>query len=472
MAEVTGLPIWFGEGQDFVLPLSITKIDPVKRTVDMVGTSEKDDKQGDAMDYGGSVEAFATWAGNIREMHQPKAVGKRVYQEFDNEAKLVRVGAYISTGAEDTWQKILDGTLRGASIGGKALETVKEVRKLADGTEKSVRRVLKYQLNELSLVDNPANPDCVITLVKMAEDGSLTQTEVVEEVQKGPLDMLPADRTASVQSVYLCPACGYRSPPELIPADKHPIRSCPDCSEVLMVVQNPHPNLEPSTVGSNNPPQVVRERLQSPGKFGVQPDASAAMEAELLGVGPLTGAMGPEDLLKGWLPEGTTQTDLDDGDFLALSDKYKAGEASKSEGRKLPYKVHGSVSPEGWMAAYKVLMGGHGGAELGEGWPSKEECLSKLEANKPKGIEKNPDGTYSYSEGHLGTARCKGAVGPAHPKRGSIGERDSIRDDLTRSVVVRRYNPAKLTLLEKGNGVKIYKVGGPEKPLRWITVGN
>ena len=97
-------------------------------------------------------------------MHQPLAVGKVVGFEpksFYNpdEGKVyqgVYVTSYISKGAPDTWEKVLDGTLSGFSIGGSINDSEVEVTKSADGEETPVRVIKDYDLVELSLVDNPA----------------------------------------------------------------------------------------------------------------------------------------------------------------------------------------------------------------------------------------------------------------------------------------------------------------------------
>jgi hypothetical protein len=95
-------------------------------------------------------------------MHQPLSVGKMVsFKEdkyFDSETKKfytgVYVSAYVSKGAQDTWEKVLDGTLSGFSIGGR-------MNKYEDAydekMDKTIRIIKEYDLIELSLVDNPAN---------------------------------------------------------------------------------------------------------------------------------------------------------------------------------------------------------------------------------------------------------------------------------------------------------------------------
>ena len=106
-------------------------------------------------------------------MHQPIAVGKIVSfkpetyydpasKEFYNG---VYVDAYISKGAQDTWEKVLDGTLAGFSIGGKIIESDNEVNK---ATGKTVRFIKDYALMELSIVDSPANELCnILSISKM-----------------------------------------------------------------------------------------------------------------------------------------------------------------------------------------------------------------------------------------------------------------------------------------------------------------
>ena len=83
----------------------------------------------------------------------------------------VYVDAYISKGAQDTWEKVLDGTLSGFSIGG----SIKEAEDQYDPQmDKSVRVIKDYDLSELSLVDNPANQFANILSIQKAEDGKNT----------------------------------------------------------------------------------------------------------------------------------------------------------------------------------------------------------------------------------------------------------------------------------------------------------
>ena len=160
------------------------KVDKEKRIVSGLATTDAIDKQGEQVDYDASREAFKDWSGNIREMHSPTAVGKAISWAPDDEKRGIRVDAYISKGAEDTWQKILDGTLKAFSIGGQTVHKTQQIVKDAEtGGQRNVTKITKYKLTELSLVDNPANPDASFELVKMA-NGIPTQTEIVEDLKK------------------------------------------------------------------------------------------------------------------------------------------------------------------------------------------------------------------------------------------------------------------------------------------------
>jgi len=104
---------------DFRLFAPIEKINKEKRTVSGWATGEGIDKQDEVVSYDASKDAFSDWPGNIREMHEPRAVGKAIEIIPDDDARKVWVTAKISKGANDTWEKILDKTLTGFSIGGQ-----------------------------------------------------------------------------------------------------------------------------------------------------------------------------------------------------------------------------------------------------------------------------------------------------------------------------------------------------------------
>jgi hypothetical protein len=163
--------LWTSHGNDIVLSVPFTKVNREKRTVSGFATLDNVDQTGDVVTAEASLKAFESFRGNIREMHGPNAVGKMVSFKpetfYDPKAKEfyngVYVDAYISKGAQDTWEKILDGTLQGFSIGGKISESDNEVNK---ATGKSVRFIKGYDLIELSVVDSPANELCNILSIQ------------------------------------------------------------------------------------------------------------------------------------------------------------------------------------------------------------------------------------------------------------------------------------------------------------------
>ena len=153
---------WNTDGDNVRLSMPFNKVDKERRIVSGFATLDNLDKQNDIVTPEASLNAFSKFRGNIREMHQPLAVGKMIsFKEdkfFDPETKKmysgIYVSAYVSKGAQDTWEKVLDGTLSGFSIGGK-------MNKWDDGYDEKmdskVRIIKDYDLVELSLVDTPAN---------------------------------------------------------------------------------------------------------------------------------------------------------------------------------------------------------------------------------------------------------------------------------------------------------------------------
>jgi hypothetical protein len=161
---------------NFSFPITMIKTE--QRIVCGVATADNVDKSNDIVDFAASEIAFKNWQGNIREMHAPIAVGKAIsYKplklkgEDGQEYNAIQVEAYISKGAEATWQKVLDGTLRAFSIGGRI--TKKEVMEGKMHNGRPISIIKEYDLGELSLVDNPANAMAVIDLVKMNNVGDL-----------------------------------------------------------------------------------------------------------------------------------------------------------------------------------------------------------------------------------------------------------------------------------------------------------
>ena len=154
---------WQNSESSMALSFPIAKVNKEKRTVSGFASLDNVDRHGDIVTAEASKRAFESFRGNIREMHGPSAVGKMIdFKEdsfFDKgtgqKYSGVYVTAYISKGAQDAWEKVLDGTYSGFSIGGNIVDAKMEK---ADNESEERRVIHNYDLHELSLVDSPANP--------------------------------------------------------------------------------------------------------------------------------------------------------------------------------------------------------------------------------------------------------------------------------------------------------------------------
>ena len=169
---------WETSGDSVRLSMPIGKVDIERRIVSGFATLDNVDRQGDIVTTDSSLQAFKNFRGNLREMHQPSAVGKIVsFKEdryFDPSTKKfysgVYVSAYVSKGAQDAWEKVLDGTYTGFSIGGNIKNWDDAFNKDLD---KNIRIIKEYDLHELSLVDNPANQFANIVSVQKVNGQSV-----------------------------------------------------------------------------------------------------------------------------------------------------------------------------------------------------------------------------------------------------------------------------------------------------------
>ena len=178
---------WSTEGENVRLSMPFAKVDKERRIVSGFATLDNLDRQNDIVLTEASLKAFSKFRGNIREMHQPSAVGKMVsFKEdkyFDPDTKKfysgVFVSAYVSKGAQNAWEKVLDGTYTGFSIGGR-------MNKWDDGydekADKPIRIIKEYDLVELSLVDNPANQFASILSIEKVDGKDVVKGEILDVI--------------------------------------------------------------------------------------------------------------------------------------------------------------------------------------------------------------------------------------------------------------------------------------------------
>jgi hypothetical protein len=210
---------WHSEDNSIKLSMPIAKVDKEKRTVSGFATLDNIDKQADIVPTDVSIKAFERFRGNLREMHMPIAVGRVVSfksdkfynKEEDKFYNGVFVNAYISKGAQDTWEKVLDGTLSGFSIGG----SIKDSEEMYDSKmDKAIRVIKEYDLHELSLVDNPANQFANIVSIEKVADGSNKIDGIISKVD--------------LENVYWCES------DSLVRLSQEEDSSCPSCEKHMI----------------------------------------------------------------------------------------------------------------------------------------------------------------------------------------------------------------------------------------------
>lgn len=149
----------------------VTKQDDGSLLVEGVASSESKDCVGETVTADAMRKALPDYMkfANVREMHDSKkAAGVAVECEV-NDAGLTMIKALIVDPVAII--KVEAGVYKGFSIGGRVTERDTEDRKIIKGVE----------LSEISLVDRPANPDAVFTILKV--DGIDPDSE--EEINKG-----------------------------------------------------------------------------------------------------------------------------------------------------------------------------------------------------------------------------------------------------------------------------------------------
>ena len=189
---------WHSDGDRISLSVPFFKVDEERRIVSGFATLDNVDRHNDIVDAEASIKAFETFRGNLREMHQPIAVGKvtnfREEQFYDKSTgqtyRGVFVDPYVSKGAQDTWEKVVDGTLSGFSIGGN-ITKVDSVQKGDD----MVRVIKEYELVELSLVDSPANQLANVFSIQKVDD-RIVATGIAAEIKMDNIFWCESDQIA------------------------------------------------------------------------------------------------------------------------------------------------------------------------------------------------------------------------------------------------------------------------------------
>lgn len=170
--------------QSFQLYGLFTKKDDAQRIVEGYMSSDSNDIDSQIVDPDWLRKAIPGWMryANVRLQHDEyKPIGRAVEVRFDEKTK----NPYIKVKVVDdaAWKLVKEGVLNGFSVG------VKNPRLIMDGVAKN-GRLVGGELVEVSLVDRPANADCVFTVVKAAKNNTWLdcQTNVLY-TSKGELVM-------------------------------------------------------------------------------------------------------------------------------------------------------------------------------------------------------------------------------------------------------------------------------------------
>jgi hypothetical protein len=154
-----------------------TKIDSRTRTVSGIFTDETPDKTDEICDYDSSKPHYQDWSGefakntngaslgNVREMHGLSAVGKVTDMVFDDPNKTIHGTVMVVD--EPAWQKCLHNVYTGFSHGGDYVGGLRSEQ----GPKGKTYKRYTAKPSELSLVDNPANPNAHFQFIKA--DGSV-----------------------------------------------------------------------------------------------------------------------------------------------------------------------------------------------------------------------------------------------------------------------------------------------------------
>jgi phage head maturation protease len=184
----------------------ITKFDSAQRLVWGYASTETRDAQGEIVKREAIEAALPAYMrfGNIREMHQPSAVGVATAAELDDR------GLYVVAKVVDAaaWEKVVAGVYKGFSIGGRVMTR--------DADDPSV--ITGCSISEISLADRPANPECVFDLWKADKAPVTTVAKVGARHSKADLERVQQMHDTAVELGACCPDDAGASAPD---AEKH-----------------------------------------------------------------------------------------------------------------------------------------------------------------------------------------------------------------------------------------------------------
>lgn len=167
-----------GDAYGFVPILKFSKTDDGTLIVEGPATDSNIDRDRQIADPAWLAKSMPKWyreGGNIREQHDGKrAVGTAIhYEKHDDGQHWIKAEVVDPIAITKVEKKVL----RGFSFGARNARV--EVDKAASGG-----RIVDGDIFEVSLVDRPANPNCMFTVAKADSSGDLQPVEDPELVEK------------------------------------------------------------------------------------------------------------------------------------------------------------------------------------------------------------------------------------------------------------------------------------------------
>ena len=224
--------------------------------------------------------AMPAWMeiGNIREMHQSKAVGKALEMEQSGTGFIVEAKIVDPIAAK----MVEEGIYTGFSVGIKGARVIKDAA--APGG-----RIISGKIVEVSLVDRPANPSAVIEIAKsidgeLVKGAAVSETETEKFASTGEINndavmsevpVNPEINEPRADAFQPCPACGGSGHKSNIDAEALTEIRCEECDGSGRAPEGIHENIQQASPTSDKENNENHEIKAS------DPDATAEAEPEL-----------------------------------------------------------------------------------------------------------------------------------------------------------------------------------------------
>lgn len=154
----------------------VDELDDGTLHVEGIASSESRDSQGEIVRADAVRKALPDYLKfpTLREMHKAWAAGRTVAADVLPDGT-THIAAHVVD--EAAIKKVKAKVYNGFSIGGRATARDKTDPSIVDAVE----------LTEISLVDRPANPDCVLQLVKLQEGTAMTDIAKTDQSPEQPI---------------------------------------------------------------------------------------------------------------------------------------------------------------------------------------------------------------------------------------------------------------------------------------------